>query len=148
MAEQYPLYIQGVERGSLRVKEEGIRTLFEAECPDDGAGIYRAAAVGTGGRLNLGAMAPERGRLTVRRSFSRDEMTRAGVSSVFSGEAFLSVPFSGHRSEPVTPLREENARFRVAAGEPTRKAVSGPCAGGRRRGPSGSDDQKRKEKTG
>ncbi|SMC45550.1 hypothetical protein [Papillibacter cinnamivorans] len=105
MAERYPLLINGTERGSLRVREEGLRTVFEAECPDDGAGIYRAAAVGPGGRLNLGAMAPEKGRLMVRRSFSRDEMGRAGVSQITSGEAFLSVPFSERRSEknPVPP---------------------------------------------
>lgn len=94
MEGSYPLYVAGVRKGTLTLREENLRTVFEADCADDGAGLYRAFAAGPGGsRLPLGVLSPEGGRLRVRRSFSKDELRQAGLTDIISGEAEVSFSF-------------------------------------------------------
>lgn len=79
--------------GVLLVKENGPRILVSAERPDDGSGLYKAFFWGNGGRILLGTMAPEEGRLKIRRTFSREELRRQNVWPIQGGSAELFFSF-------------------------------------------------------
>lgn len=85
--------------GSLTFRQEGPRVHLEAERPEDGRGLYKAWLRGSrGGKLLLGTLAPENGRLYLRRTLSLDALERAGCWPDFRAEALLSFPFSSGRS--------------------------------------------------
>ena len=79
--------------GALWIREEGLRARFSCERPDDKRGLYKAYIKGVGGRLLLGTMIPEGGRLGLCRTWSVDELTRKGFWPVTGGEAELSFSF-------------------------------------------------------
>ena len=57
--------------GSLTFRQEGTKLHLEVERPEDGRGLYKAWLRGSrGGKLLLGTLAPERGRLRLQRSLS------------------------------------------------------------------------------
>ena len=71
--------------GSLTFRQEGTKLQLEAERPEDGRGLYKAWLRGSrGGKLLLGTLAPERGRLRL-----------AGVLG--GGAAGLLLPADGRR---------------------------------------------------
>ena len=92
--EQLPLYCQGERRGEVVLSlwgPNGARTEIAAAMDDPGDGLYRAFLLGEGGELPLGVLAPEEGRLTLRRRlYSRDV---AALGPPERGEARCSFPF-------------------------------------------------------
>ena len=71
---EYPLFIDGVERGKLRMQAEGLYTVFEAELAAVQEGIYRLWLHGEGECAYLGIMQPWSGGMYLRRKFSRSEL--------------------------------------------------------------------------
>ena len=71
---EYPLIIDGVERGKLRVEQEGLYTVFEAELADVNEGLYRIWIHGGGEHGYLGLMQPWSGGMYLRRKLSRSEL--------------------------------------------------------------------------
>jgi len=85
--------------GVLRLRQEGPRVHMEAERPEDGRGLYKVWLHGDqGGKLLLGTLAPEGGRLRLRRTLSVGELERAGCWPQFRAAAVLS--FSFQEREP------------------------------------------------
>lgn len=83
----------GGEGGTLRVWEEGPRAVFEAERPDSGQGLYKAYLLGRAGRLLLGTLMPEGGRLRLRRSLAAGELERKGFWPPQGAEVRLAFAF-------------------------------------------------------
>ncbi len=69
----YPIYIDGSEKGRLTVTQEGLRTRFTAKCLKM-QGIIRLWVFGKGERAYLGVLCPGDKGLLLSRSFSRNEM--------------------------------------------------------------------------
>ena len=70
----YPLYIGGEPRGTLRVTEEGLYTVFEAELPGVHEGLQRIWLHGGGQSAYLGLMQPWSGGMYLRKKLSRAAM--------------------------------------------------------------------------
>lgn len=84
--------------GTLTLRQEGLRVHMEAERPEDGKGLYKVWLHGDqGGRLLLGTLAPEQGKLVLRRSLSVGALERAGCWPQFRAEAPLAFSFGGAR---------------------------------------------------
>lgn len=79
--------------GSLTVQEEGLRAVMTAERPVDGKGLYKAYLRGPAGRALLGTLAPEGGRLVVKRRLTVDGLKRQGAWPPVGGEVELAFPF-------------------------------------------------------
>lgn len=71
--ENYPVYIDGTQCGSLRVYQDGLMTVFDAECRC-GERLVRLYIFGGGKSAVLGVMQPEKGRLHLVKRFSRAQM--------------------------------------------------------------------------
>ncbi len=103
----------GVERrfaleggGSLTVREAGLRAVAAAERPADGRGLYKAYLVGPSGRALLGTLAPEAGRLRVRRTLSLDDLRRQGAWPPVGGAVELAFSFGRDPPPPGWGWRE------------------------------------------
>lgn len=117
----------GRSGGTLLVRDEGPRAVFEVELPDDGRGLYKAYAHGNGGTLLLGTLMPERGRLRLRRTMAISDLERRGCWPVTGGEGRLEFFFNqsgqGNACAPGWSREENPARLMVerllahAAGE-------------------------------
>ena len=81
--------------GTLTLRQEGPRIHMEAERPADGRGLYKAWLHGDqGGKLLLGTLAPEGGRLILRRTLSVGALERAGCWPQFWAESPLAFAFA------------------------------------------------------
>ena len=81
--------------GSLPVRADGLRAAVEAERPADGRGLYKAYLRGPSGRALLGTLAPEGGRLRIRRTLTLDALERQGAWPPAGGEVELAFSFGG-----------------------------------------------------
>ena len=70
---EYPLIIDGAERGRLRVERQGLYTLYEAELAGERDGLIRIWLHGGGGSAYLGLMQPWSGGMYLRKKLSRRE---------------------------------------------------------------------------
>ncbi len=77
---------------------QGLRAVIEVSCRDPGDGLYKAWAVGPGGRCLLGTLLPEGGTLCLRRTLSVDSLKGQGAWPVRAVECRLSHSFSGSAS--------------------------------------------------
>lgn len=105
--------------GRLSCREEGPRVLLRADGPEDGAGLYKVwLRGGDRGRVLLGTLTPEGGRLSLKRTMTRTELERQDCWPITGGERVLAFAFSRQR-EP----------WQVWAGEelPTRDPVLRGC---------------------
>ena len=81
--------------GTLTLRQEGPRIQMEAERPADGRGLYKAWLHGDqGGKLLLGTLAPEGGRLILRRTLSVGALERAGCWPQCWAESPLAFAFA------------------------------------------------------
>lgn len=81
--------------GTLTLRREGARVRMEAERSEDGQGLYKVWLHGDhGGKLLLGTLVPEQGRLMLRRTLPVDALERAGCWPQFWAEAALAFSFS------------------------------------------------------
>ena len=82
--ETYPIMIDETLAGKLTVDRQGARTVFDAECrmlP----GLIRLSVYGGGKEGYLGVLAPEDGKLRLRKALSRSQM-RAFPEEIESAE--------------------------------------------------------------
>ena len=94
--------------GTLCCQEVGERVVLRADCPADGAGLYKVwLHSGGNGRFLLGTLAPEGGRLCLRRTVTRAELERRHCWPVTGGERVLAFAFSG-QAGPWQPWRGEH----------------------------------------
>ena len=94
-----------------RIQEQGPRVVVEVWREDDGAGLYKAYAVGPTGRCLLGTLIPENGRLFLRRTLTADSLKRQGVWPVTGVEVVLTHAFQ----DPAPVVRWEDPVLRRAA---------------------------------
>jgi hypothetical protein len=76
-----------------RIEQQGLRARVEVWGEDDGAGLYKAYALGPSGRCLLGTLAPEGGRLYLERILTVDSLKRQGCWPVERVEEVLEKPF-------------------------------------------------------
>lgn len=100
------------ERVEWSVREQGPRAVIEVWRKDDGEGLYKAYLAGPGGRIPLGALMPEGGRLFLRRVLSIDSLRRQGVWPVRQVGEELACSFHS-RPEPL--VWEDEVLRRCAA---------------------------------
>lgn len=80
--------------GTLTLQQDGPRIHMTAERPADGRGLYKVWLHGDhGGKLLLGTLAPENGRLVLRRTLSVGALERAGCWPQFWAAAPLAFAF-------------------------------------------------------
>ena len=84
--------------GSLSVRADGLRAVVEAQRPSDGRGLYKAYLLGPSGRTLLGTLAPEGGRLWVRRTLTLDALKRQGAWPPVGGELELAFVFGAEKA--------------------------------------------------
>lgn len=102
--------------GFLSVAQEGERVRLEAEREEDGRGLYKAWLTGAGGAgMLLGTLAPEGGKLRLRRVLSRGALEQGGCWPVKGARAVLAFPFAQEgqwycESQPGRFVRDPVAR--------------------------------------
>ncbi|MCD8382512.1 MAG: hypothetical protein LUC30_06300 [Clostridiales bacterium] len=88
MEERLPIYQNGVRAGDLLRREEGLHTVFLADCPrGQGEGLRKVWLCGDGAeRVLLGTLAPEGSRWRLTRRLARSGLERAGLTGDIWGE--------------------------------------------------------------
>ncbi len=85
----YPVYIDGTQCGSLRVYQDGLMTVFDAECRC-GERLVRLNIFGGGKIAALGVMQPEKGRLRLVKKFSRAQMQALPQTIEYASDKLLT----------------------------------------------------------
>lgn len=86
MEERLPLYQNGGQAGVLLRREEGLHTVFTADCPG-GEGLRKLwLRSRAGGSLLLGTLEPENGRWRLTRRVARSGLERQGLTGELWGE--------------------------------------------------------------
>lgn len=98
---EYPLMINGVRRGAVRVTQEGLYTVFEAEAEGTEETPVRLALYGSGEEGYLGVMQPWSGGMFLRRRMSRTERAK------MPREIEYAAPAGEKRGAPNAPERPE-----------------------------------------
>ena len=83
----YPLMIDGVEKGRLKVSQEGLYTVYEAELNGVQEGMFRLWLHGGGECAYLGLMKPWSGGMYLRKQLSRREQERFPQNIEFASNA-------------------------------------------------------------
>lgn len=81
--------------GTLSVWEDGALVVLEVQREDDRRGLYKVWLHGRQENMLLGTLAPESGRLCLRRRVFRQELERRGCWPVTAGECVMAFPFTG-----------------------------------------------------
>ncbi len=102
--------------GSLQLREEGGKVIFEAARPDDKRGLYKLRLYGRNRGLELGTLLPEQGILRLRRSVSVDRLKAEGCWPVTEAEVVLAIPFSSGDMPP--GWMREDSPARLLHGDP------------------------------
>ncbi len=85
--EQIPLLENGTLCGEIRCRNEGFRTVFSIDVPFWESGVKKVWLIGAdGGRLLLGTLMPENGRMRLTKTLSRSTLRSAGTDPPLSGE--------------------------------------------------------------
>ena len=123
----YPLIIDGIERGKLRVEQEGLYTVFEAELGQVYEGLYRIWLHGGGEHGYLGLMQPWSGGMYLRRKLSRSELKDFPPKLEYASnetdvdlhnanyEPVYNAKIRGNRTEDLHNTKGTEARAEVAA---------------------------------
>lgn len=85
----YPVYIDGTQCGSLRAYQDGLMTVFNAECRC-GERLVRLSIFGGGKSAALGVMQPEKGRLHLVKKFSRTQMQALPQTIEYASDKLLT----------------------------------------------------------
>lgn len=100
--ETYPIMLDGVLAGKLKVDARGARTVFDAECKMQ-PGLVRISVYGGGREGYLGVLAPEGEVLALHKALSREQM-RGFPAEIESVErAGLSIPAPAGPEPPAEP---------------------------------------------
>ena len=105
--EAYPIVIDGELAGKLTAERQGARTAFYAECRPL-PGLVRISVYGGGREGYLGLLAPEDGKLTLRKTLSRDAM-RAFPAEIESVERAGREPLAAADEKPKPSAQESRA---------------------------------------
>ena len=132
---EYPLIIDGLEQGKIRVQNEGLYTVFEAELADVHEGLYRIWLHGDGESAYLGLMQPWSGGMYLRRKLSRSEQRhfpkQPEYASNANGESLHNINGVGsskcgdnadgklgsHNAETAAPSGHEGSKAQEAGDE-------------------------------
>lgn len=107
--------------GQLYIQDEGGLVCFEATRPDDRRGLYKVWLSGEGGRLLLGTLVPEGGRLYLCRRMTKAALERGGCWPVTAGECLLAFSFEKKSGD----WTQENHPERLFRDESLRRMVVG-----------------------
>ncbi|MCD8383895.1 MAG: hypothetical protein LUC39_02920 [Clostridiales bacterium] len=88
MVERLPIYQNGDRAGDLLRREDGLHTVFQADCPGRlGEGVRKVWLCGDGAeRMLLGTLAPEGSCWRLTRRLARSGLERAGLTGAVWGE--------------------------------------------------------------
>ena len=103
MKQQYPLYLDSREAGSLTLFDEGGALCAQALCRPLKDGLYRAYLTGALGRVLIGVLEPRGEMLCAEKRLSAGEVRALGA--LRGGEALRSFSFSDEHWEPSFPGR-------------------------------------------
>lgn len=78
-----------------KVTQQGGLTVVEVWRPDRGEGLFKAELCAASGRMPLGTLLPEGGRLYLRRALRTEELKGRGLWPVLGVETYLAYPFHG-----------------------------------------------------
>lgn len=115
--EQIPLMEKGVLCGEIRCQSDGFRTAFSIDVPSWGSGVKKVWLTGeNGGKLLLGTLMPEYGRMRLSKTLSRSALRAAGADPPVSGEVNPGHPDGEWQSlktfsHPDSIIRESVARL-------------------------------------
>ena len=131
MEERLPLYQNGGQAGVLLRREEGLHTVFAADCPG-GAGVRKVWLRGEGGAsLLLGTLTPENGRWRLTRRVARSSLERQGLAGAVWGEGLPGeqTPQSPQNQRPPEPPKPRD-RMPITPKDPViAGALSGETRG-------------------
>jgi hypothetical protein len=82
---EIPVYLNGEAAGTLRISQEGLYTVLEAETPGQG-GLVRLWVHGGGRSAYLGVMQPVGGGLSLRRRCSRSQLSAFPAPMEFASD--------------------------------------------------------------
>ena len=91
MGEQYPIILNGEKKGKLSVVQEGLNTVFSAQCEDPGR-LIRLSVYGEGKEGYLGVMQPENGAARLTKRLTKGALASFPRSIEFAGEAGQALP--------------------------------------------------------
>lgn len=83
MEKRVPLFYRGIPVGSIEIADQGSRCTLRAECPGTIEGLLRAyagSAARPQGRLLIGVMEPEQGRLSAQRIYTKNDLRGAKIA--------------------------------------------------------------------
>lgn len=103
---EYPILISGQRTGSLSVEQQGLFTVFEAQCAPY-EGILRLSVYGGGREGYLGVMQPWSEGLYLRRKLSRKELEGFPAEPEYAAEAGLALPSAEKKHEHRDILRND-----------------------------------------
>ena len=102
----YPLLIEGQEKGRLSVEKEGLFTVFEARCGPV-TDFLKISVYGGGREGYLGLMQPWNGGLYLRRKLSRGQMRDFPEVMEYAAEAGLNTESAALEESEALPIKAE-----------------------------------------
>lgn len=94
--------------GQLGYTDAGAMVHFNVVRPDDQTGLYKAWIFGAHGRMLLGTLIPEEGRLHLRRTVSRRTLEMNGCYPFIGGETAMAFSFQNRQRAQETGWRWES----------------------------------------
>lgn len=104
---EYPLYIKGERRGTLRLTQEGLFTVFELWC-ERAEDLLRVSVYGEGREGYLGLMEPKGQGAYLRRALSRSAMRGFPAGIEYAAEAGLGSQAETSSKEKEAPTEKKN----------------------------------------
>lgn len=133
---EYPLMINGVRRGAVRVTQEGLYTVFEAEAEGTEQAPVRLALYGGGEEGYLGVMQPWSGGMFLRRRMSRTERAKMPREIEYAAPAgeqrgALTAPECPEREPERTEIEKNEEREVIPAHKAERRDTASEDAEGK-----------------
>lgn len=110
MEERLSLYQNGAPAGLLLRREDGLHTVFTADCPGGGGEVRKLwLHAPSGTSLLLGTLAPENGRWRLTRRLARSSLERQGLTGELWGE--LIAGSAQPQQSPPPPAKQSCGRL-------------------------------------
>ena len=127
MTGTYPVLLDGKHKGTLRVTQEGLNTIFEIRCEHPGR-MVRLSVYGQGREGYLGVPAPEGSSLVLRRRLSRAAMAgfpEKMVAGGAGGERGAAAPAAKAPERERSPARPASGQEAQAGPRPGNREGAG-----------------------
>ncbi len=86
MVGEYPIYINGIKTGTLKVSKNGIKYMFSATCKNTGE-VTRISVYGAGSEGYLGVLTPQGDMMYMDREFSKNDLSNFPQKIEFASES-------------------------------------------------------------